>query len=173
MAASPNLHAAVEALTKAALEEGQVVSIETSKVALAELKRVAAASQATSDKLDTLINLAEIQTLQSAIQLLNTSDSSNKSSLYHVHIFEYSEPGQNKTTKTSAYFVGDILARAFMCGAGMRLASAYYIGTEDAKGEAAFRAKLSENIQILTGTKPRIVKKMTADKVEEWVVYRK
>ena len=172
MAASSNLHAAVEALTKAALEEGQVVSIETSKLALAELKRGAAASQATSDKLDTLINLAEIQTLQSAIQLLNSFDSANKSPLYSVHIFAYSKPKQQDMEST--WLVGDILARSFMCDMGMRLGpnGYYYIGTADAKGEAAFRARLSENIQILTGTKPRFVQKKFDD-VEEWVIYRK
>ena len=71
MAASSNLHAVVEALTKAALEEGQVVSIETSKAAMVELKRGAAASQAASDKLDTLIGLAEIQTLQSYVIIIS------------------------------------------------------------------------------------------------------
>ena len=162
MAASSNLHAAVEALTKAALEEGQVA-------ALAELKRGAAASQATSDKLNTLINLAEIQTLQSAIQLLNTLDPANKSSLYNIHIFEYSLSGQSKT---STYLVGEILARSFMCDTGMRLKNGAHIGTADADGEEAFRKKLSENIQLLTGTKPRIVKKAFND-FEEWVVYRK
>ena len=51
--------------------------------------------------------------------------------------------------------VGEILARGFMCGTGLRLTGGtYYIGTADAKGEAAFNAKLSEIIQLLTGTKP-------------------
>ena len=164
MAASSNLHAAAEALAKAALEEGQVA-------ALAELKRGAAASQATSDKLDTLINLAEIQTLQSAIKLLNTLDPAKQSSLYGIHTFVYSLAGQDRV---STYLVGEILARAFMCRTSMRLGGgAYYIGTADAKGEAAFNAKLSEIIQLLTGTKPRIVKEMQADKVEQWVIYRK
>ena len=191
--------ASLEALTKAAISESQEISIELARESLAEQKRGAAASQATlsaliskvdtlSSKLDTLLSntvalshskqdsliiLARTQTLQWAIQSITDGKvlvSENFDYNFPPQYDQTSEYDCRPSQKKSSTLVIEILTY-FLRSQGMWISNDYYVASNDEAGREALRAKLSNQIHTLTGSKPRLAKEMNG-KVEQWAIYR-
>lgn len=56
---------------------------------------------------------------------------------------------------------------------GMWLRESNYIDTKDEAGRAKFREKLSTQIHMLTGVKPRMEEKLNDKKEKLWAIFRK
>ena len=181
-ASSANLQQAVtaslEALTKAAINESQTVSIELARESLTEQKRGAAASQAAlnalgskvdalsskvdilSCKQDSLVQLTRAQNLQWAIRSMSDGKLSSENFQYSDMTYGDGQTSDGVVEKCLLYFIRNV---------GRRISHDYYIGTPDDAGREAFRTKLSIQIHTLTGIKPRFEKEVFG-RAEQWTV---
>ena len=186
---SPNIQQAFEALAMAAASEGQTMSLEQSKalmskvdiliskeeVAVSKLDILISKEKEAVSKLDILISKEEairvevakqtkINSLQMAMNMLDRKllKHSNKSG------FRFYAGGD---LQFSDELIRSIIAM-FVRGLGQWIPrgslNQSYQPTE-AEGEA-LRTMLSEEIHSLTGSKPRLEKRMNG-KMEQWVIF--
>jgi hypothetical protein len=147
-----------EAALKEAAESFAKAALENSSPP--ELKQIAASTQSTADRLQSmeakLERLAVTQSLQWAIQHCLSGQSKG-----FIH----------SSGSSSNEIVADIFF-SFNEGLGAWICNQSYIRSNDEKGRQAYRDALSKQIHQLTGVKPRIAKEKKSEGKDQWAIYR-
>ncbi len=180
----------------------QNASIALSKEAVAEIKRVAAFTEQTRNKLDALqAKVDALANLAGEVKASNAAAAAAAEQNAEMHMlqqaivmaksgvgaFDFKQMSSNGYSQSEAIVNSSAIVfgilKTFMRGLGKWISNEYYcrnstdhyIGYHHQVTEeekAAFRDALSIQIHELTGTKPRIVKEKNGA-VEQWVIYRK